>query len=544
VWKGIEGAGKRLTQLFRMEKINHSASVSTCTNPECMQHFSLPAFRIAAFLYGVIFLIGRKDGYVGIVCPKCLNTTLQKYGHSELFNILSGLGKRIFQVTKKEITDDLFKISENRFWGIINEEAVSDYEPFTGGLLSSLEYNTFQHNPEDLLPSFNSPYNHRHSISSYEDYGYMGEKKFSIRSAILRAVEASRLSQLELQKKIDGQDYYISYSTGVHINGSYLKLFGFKGKEIPNLLKIENEYKKKIFPRHFYHSQIRESCKIFCKNKHIRRIIDSIRPIDLLEYKKKGGGIETILKAGTEKEQMSISSAFMDLLKDDEFSISIHPKAFRLLSKVNNIFKIIDFSKPLSGFDLSSYIETLHDGEKNYADMYDRVWISFKKDPMQLELIKGAIDFAITYRQYAKRTDWSDSSIWNFKRDYLNGLFKYSRRIPGNKLIPEEIVSLIEEAQPEIELLYKAVKVNKLSGHGSGLEKKWMKEALKKYDKDTDSFTVIERAYLEDSDLYFFTHGQEKRDFAGGILKRIAEKRNLSITGAQNLFKLYKALTD
>ena len=71
-----------------------------------------------------------------------------------------------------------------------------------------------------------------------------------------------------------------------------------------------------------------------------------------------------------------------------------------------------------------------------------------------------------------------------------------------------------------------------------------MKEALKKYDDNPDSFTVIERAYLEDSDLYFFSHGQEKRDFAGGILKRIAGKRKLSLTGAQNLFKLYKALTD
>ena len=71
-----------------------------------------------------------------------------------------------------------------------------------------------------------------------------------------------------------------------------------------------------------------------------------------------------------------------------------------------------------------------------------------------------------------------------------------------------------------------------------------MREALEKYDSDPDSFAVIERAYLGDSDLYFFSHGQEKRDFAGGILKRIAEKRNLNITGAQYLIKLYKALTD
>jgi hypothetical protein len=527
-----------------MDKINPNDPVFTCTNPDCLQQFTPPAFRIAVYLYGVIFLLGQNDGYAGVVCPMCLNTSLQKYQHDELSYIISGLGNRIYQVAKKEKSNDLFKISANKYWGIISEEETSKYEPFTGGLLSHLVYNTFQHNPEDLLPSFNSPSSHRHPFSSYEDYGYNGQKIFSIRSAILRADEGSRLSLFDLQEKIGGQDYYISYTTGINISGTHLKLFGFKEEEILDLLKIENEYKKRIFPRHIYHSEIRESCEIFCNNKHIQRIIGSIRPTDLFEYKNNGGVIETILKIGNEKEQVSICSAYMDLLKDDDISKILHPKALRSLIKIDNICKNIDFSRPLSDFDLSPNIKILSDEEKKYADMYDHVWNTFKTDPMQLELIKEALDFVLTYRQYAKRTDWSDPSIWNLQREYLQRLSKYSRRIHENKLIPEEIVSLIEEAQPEIELIYKAVKINKLSGHEPGLENKWMKEALEKYDDDPDAFKVIERAFLEDPDLYFFSHGQEKRDFAGGILKRIAGKRKLSLTGAQNLFKLYKALTD
>jgi len=234
----------------------------------------------------------------------------------------------------------------------------------------------------------------------------------------------------------------------------------------------------------------------------------------------------------------------MDLLKDDEYSIDIHTKALRSLSTINHFFKDTDYSQSFSNFDLSLNIQTLIDEEKKYADMYDRVWNAFKTDPMQLELINKALDFVLTYRQYAKRTDWSDSSIWDIKSEYLQGLFKYSRRIHGNKLIPEDIVSLIEEAQPEIELLYKAVKTQKLSGLGSGLEKDWKDEALKKFDANPNSFKVIERPFLEDSDLYFFSHGQEKRDFAGDILKKIAEKKKLSITGAQKLYKIYKEQTD
>ena len=527
-----------------MDNINQTDSVFACTNPDCIQLFPLPAFRIAVYLYGVIFLLGRKDGYMGIVCPKCLNTSLQKYQKSEISDILKGLGNRIHQITKKEISDNLFKISENEYWGFLNEQEISNYHPYTGGLLSHLEYNTFQHNPEDLLPSFNTPNTHHHSISSYEDYGYKGRKKFSIRSAILKADVASQFSQSDLQEKIGGSGYYISYATEVLINGTHLKLFGFKDNEITDLLKIENEHKKKIFPRHIYHSQIRESCENFCKNKDIKRIIHSIELIDFFEYKKNRRGIEAILNKGTEKDQVSISSAFMEFLKEDNASQILHPKALRSLTKISNILKDTGFSRPLSDFDLSPHVKTLIDEEKKYADMYDHVWNVFKTDPMQLELIKEALDFILTYRQSVKWTDCSDSSIWNLKRNYLNGLFKYSCRIHGNKLISEEIVSLIEEARPEIELIYSAIKIQKLSGHEPGLEKKWMREALEKYDSDPDSFAVIERAYLGDSDLYFFSHGQEKRDFAGGILKRIAEKRNLNITGAQYLFKLYKALTD
>ncbi len=100
-----------------------------------------------------------------------------------------------------------------------------------------------------------------------------------------------------------------------------------------------------------------------------------------------------------------------------------------MVRKISNVFKNADLSKSLSKIDLSSFTKTLHDEEKNYADMYDLVWDAFKTDPMQLELIKEALDFVLTYRQYAKNMDWSDSSIWNLKREYLHGLWHKARRV-------------------------------------------------------------------------------------------------------------------
>jgi len=234
----------------------------------------------------------------------------------------------------------------------------------------------------------------------------------------------------------------------------------------------------------------------------------------------------------------------MDLLGDDDFSINVHPIALRILSKISNFFKNVDLSNSLPEIDLSQYNETLRNEENEYGDMYHHVWGAFKTDAIQMELITGAINFVIKYRQLSKRIDWSDASIWNFKRDHIRELFKYSQRLHGNKLIPEEIIELVKEVHPEIELLYKAIKTHKLSGHGSGLENSWKEEALKKFDDNPNSFKFVKRPFLEDSGLYFFAYGQERRDFTGGILKTIAEERKLSITGAQKLFKIYKEQTD
>ena len=61
----------------------------------CEQSFSLYSFRIAVFLYGIIFLADKKNGYVGIVCPSCMNTTLKKIKKARFEEIKQELGERI-----------------------------------------------------------------------------------------------------------------------------------------------------------------------------------------------------------------------------------------------------------------------------------------------------------------------------------------------------------------------------------------------------------------------------------------------------------------
>jgi hypothetical protein len=108
-----------------------------------------------------------------------------------------------------------------------------------------------------------------------------------------------------------------------------------------------------------------------------------------------------------------------------------------------------------------------------------------------------------------------------------------------------EIEQLIKEAMPEIEIIYTAVKEKVgFSGRDNVGEKDWQAAALKIFDKDVSQFTFIKREYLEEKKIYFFTGGQERRDFVGGILQMIVKKELAISMGAQELYKRTRKFAD
>lgn len=82
----FEHEGQKLTGIKRAFKCEY-----------CDQVFHTDALTIAVFLYGVFFLMGEKEGYAGINCPKCLKTQLMTADRALMSNFYSQVSLTTFR---------------------------------------------------------------------------------------------------------------------------------------------------------------------------------------------------------------------------------------------------------------------------------------------------------------------------------------------------------------------------------------------------------------------------------------------------------------
>ena len=107
----------------------------------------------------------------------------------------------------------------------------------------------------------------------------------------------------------------------------------------------------------------------------------------------------------------------------------------------------------------------------------------------------------------------------------------------------ELIKSIVSKAKNEIDKLFNAVKNVGFSGNNpEATEKNWMNAAIELFDATKKEFKMIKREYLDDPKVYFFTGGQESRDFKGSLLKKVAGSHGLKI-GARPLYEIYKKIS-
>lgn len=89
---------------------------------------------------------------------------------------------------------------------------------------------------------------------------------------------------------------------------------------------------------------------------------------------------------------------------------------------------------------------------------------------------------------------------------------------------------LIHEAHREILQLYEAVKRKVgFSGRVADGEEKRRKVALERFGADPSEFKHLRQEHLEDSLLYQYGGGQEKRNFRNRLLKKILDENGYSV---------------
>ena len=100
---------------------------------------------------------------------------------------------------------------------------------------------------------------------------------------------------------------------------------------------------------------------------------------------------------------------------------------------------------------------------------------------------------------------------------------------------------MINNARPEVEKLYRAVKRIRLSGRKQGTCEQYRDAALEFFRENSGDFKLVEESYLSYRLLYSFRDGQEKGDFIGKLLQQIAHEDDLGIDNYQELYKIYKS---
>jgi hypothetical protein len=114
-------------------------------------------------------------------------------------------------------------------------------------------------------------------------------------------------------------------------------------------------------------------------------------------------------------------------------------------------------------------------------------------------------------------------------------------RADTKKHSSKTVIKMINDASPEVERLYKAIKKIGFSGRKKVTHKQYKDAALGLFRECRNEFKLVKESYLSGPSLYTFRCGQQKGDFIGKLLLAIANDLALGINNYQELYKIYKS---
>jgi len=195
-----------------MKHIDEKKSDYSFICDECSYDVPDFEFRLSAVQYGIIFLHGPNDVFMGILCPKCQKMSLNRYDTE----YIKGLKSRLFYSTQ---SDALFK------------------------------YHSF-------------PYTHDYHESLLDNL-------FTSKIAIgfdIGCIEESEIFARDDDSKTHFSNKYCSYSWGDEAIGPMLNVCWADEDKIESLVKIENETGLKVFPRYIGYVPTYLLINIFCED--------------------------------------------------------------------------------------------------------------------------------------------------------------------------------------------------------------------------------------------------------------------------------------
>jgi transcriptional regulator with PAS, ATPase and Fis domain/DNA-directed RNA polymerase subunit RPC12/RpoP len=326
----------------------------------CGQEYWLATFKFAVFLYGVFFLLGKKSIYIGIVCPQCLKTILIE--------------------SDKIIFDDIKEtLSSSKIY--IGNTANPLYLQYHSSAYSFIRDN-------QILQDFD--------IVCFEDTGLDGCSKKDIED-----LEAGMFSYLEDTSSIS-EEYLCSYiPKWKPYVGWFFNVCWYREEQIPDLVKIENRERLRIFPRYISEDFTIDKIESFC-----------------WKYKFQEMFYQNQFNLRIDREEdFSITTDLMNILANSPW----FGLADGSLFKTKKPFFEREVPKTLENYDINSFIAP-QEGPSHY-EMVRKVRSYFHKEYIQDLLSKMPDEFISEYIQSIQSIDFSDASVWYLREKYLKELY-------------------------------------------------------------------------------------------------------------------------
>jgi len=383
----------------------------------CGQEYSEDSVNLAVFLYGVIFLFGKNTGYMGIVCPRCMKTMMRK-GDKDVLN------------TARKRLSSYIQIGDVQFCPNLKYHSPLNYSreqvPWLKGF--------------DVLTWHTTLNGDRNEFSDMALLRYENENPWIT------------------------EDYLRSYViVGGRPTGVFFSVWWFREEQIDDLLKIENEEERKVFPRYVHRNSAYEDVDRFCWNNrvcqsYIKNLCEH-RPLSSKNFV----ALSTV--EGTEQD-FSITFDFMNILAADpvpwDFAVP-DAKITKAFWKTELPFRDAEVPKTLTNFDPSRYERPKEDAE--HIEMVHQARSNFTRDCVQSFLYENHSHFIAEYMELVRTTDFSYAMLWKLKEAYLGGLCDHIRTHPERESVPEHPYAFYQEG-PTWKITYEGKTLRGLKGNG------------------------------------------------------------------------------
>lgn len=420
------------------EKLN----INKCLNEDCDQSFNQENIKLAVWLYGVILLTQEEEyksvdvfgfvmeekkpedkiatGYIGITCPKCLNTNIYKSTAEQV----------------KGLRDLLLSWLE-----IVQENQDRSEKENTITIPSTFKY----YSPFVL---------NREGLDHFEikEYGFdcpeEDEDYFPDDLTIYIAGE-----EIDAHKQFCS---YIRHSNDVPA-GIYTSILWFSENDVHKLLKFEKENGVRIFPRYHYHTElVRKIDSLLKYNYYSGKQIDQAK-IDHEKLSKKFAQerLEKIKEYAQENniygeiqfnqdsgQKTVVEEKQKDLARDPTMTGNFLEILISAPSPIKSPYgqtpDCCDYlwakTDPFHNEDLpEKFVSEIESDEiKNKAKkikerhlkMVDLVQENYTKQYVQEFLKDNLVDFLEQYEEHIQANESSYAHIWRLKESYLEGLRK------------------------------------------------------------------------------------------------------------------------